>query len=271
MTSAARTLLDASRLPAFAALVRGGFVARGVTYGIVGALALALALGAGGGTGRATDQQGAMQVVADGSLGKAALIVVALGVLAYAVWKLIQAFAGRGPEGGGGTKPIDRVSNGGAGVSYLIFFGLAARVAVDGGGGGGGQQRAAAGVLGWPGGVVIVALAGAILAVVCMIQIKQAIAGEFLEQWKTEELKPRMRRAVVAIGRVGLVARAVVFLLIAYFLIKAAVQYNPAKAVGVDGALRALARDSPWLLGVAAAGLIVFAVYSFVEARYRRL
>lgn len=75
------------------------------------------------------------------------------------------------------------------------------------------------------------------------------------------------------IGTFGLLARMVVFVLVGVFLIKAAVQYDPRKAVGIDGALAKLANSpqGPLLLGVVAAGLIAFAIYSFSDARYRRI
>ena len=82
-----------------------------------------------------------------------------------------------------------------------------------------------------------------------------------------------MRRWIVAIGVVGQVARGIVFALIGVFLVKAAVEYDPHSAVGVDGALRRL-QHAPYgsaVLAVVAAGLIVFALYSFSDARYRRL
>ena len=266
---AARTLRQASRLAAFEPLVRAGFVGRGLTYAVVGGLALALAAGAGG--GRATDQQGAMALIAGSALGTAALAVIAVSGLAYALWKFVQAIAGFGPEGGGGTSLIDRVSNGGAGVLYLLFFAAAAHQVLAGSGSSGSQQRTASGVLGWPGGRLLVGVTGAVLIVICAIQAKQGLTGEFLEQWKRRELGRRMRPVVMALGRVGLVSRALVFAIVGWFLIRSAVEFNGAKAVGVDGALRSLARDSPWLLGVAAAGLLVFTLYSFAEARYRRL
>jgi Domain of Unknown Function (DUF1206) len=65
----------------------------------------------------------------------------------------------------------------------------------------------------------------------------------------------------------------VIFALIGYFLIKAAIDFDPDKAVSVDGALAALAKASygPLLLGVVAAGMIAFAAYSIADARYRRV
>jgi len=60
---------------------------------------------------------------------------------------------------------------------------------------------------------------------------------------------------------------------IGIFIVKAAVDYSPKSAVGLDGALERLARQSygTFLLAVVAAGLIAFGVYSIAEARYRRI
>ena len=67
-------------------------------------------------------------------------------------------------------------------------------------------------------------------------------------------------------------ARSVVFALIGFGLVKAAIDYDPKEAVGLDGALRKLADSSfgPLLLGIVAAGLIGFALYSIADARYRQ-
>ncbi|MBA2637336.1 MAG: DUF1206 domain-containing protein [Solirubrobacterales bacterium] len=79
--------------------------------------------------------------------------------------------------------------------------------------------------------------------------------------------------AFAAVGIFGHVARAIIFALIGYGLIKAAVDYNAQKAVGLDGALRKVADASygPWLLGLVALGLIGFAAYSTADARYRKI
>ena len=71
----------------------------------------------------------------------------------------------------------------------------------------------------------------------------------------------------------GHCARMVVFGLVGVFLIKAAVDYQPRKAVSLDGALAKLANQSYGhaLLGVVAAGLIAFALYSFADVRYRKI
>jgi hypothetical protein len=84
---------------------------------------------------------------------------------------------------------------------------------------------------------------------------------------------PGTERAAVASGVFGHLARGVVFALIGVFLGKAAIEYDPSEAVGIDGALLKLAQhdQGPLLLGAVAAGLIIYALYCLVEARYRKI
>lgn len=255
-------------------MVRAGFVARGITYGVVGALALAMALGAGT-AGTAPDQQGALALIARAPAGRAALVVICAGLLSYALWKLVQGFSGRGPEGGGAPDLKDRVANLAGGVAYLAFFGVAVRTLVGGAGSAGGQQprHAAAGVLGWPGGPLIVGAAGLVMLAISLHQLHDAVQGGFMRDSKAEQMNASERRVFLALGRIGLSARSLVFALVGYFLLRTAIEFNPSQAVGVNGALGRLQHQpmGPWLLGIVAAGLMTFAAYSILEARYRRL
>jgi hypothetical protein len=260
------------RSSGFAWLVRAGFLARGLVYGVIGGLALALALGAGGGS--ATNQQGALSVISAAPLGGAAVGLLAVGLLAYAVWQIGRAVLGRGLEAGARDATGDRLGNLVSGIAYLGLFVLAVRALFGGAGGeSSGPRRAAAGVLGWPGGQWLVGLAGVVFLGVCVYLAYDGLTGGYLEETKTEQMGAELRRFLDVLGRVGLVSRAVVFALIGYFLVRTAIDYDPSKAIGVDGALRALARQpyGSWLLGAVAAGLLVFALASAAEARYRRL
>jgi hypothetical protein len=112
-----------------------------------------------------------------------------------------------------------------------------------------------------------------LMIVVAAGQVWKAVTTNFLDDEKQGEMSALARKWVVVIGIVGYFARMVVFGLIGVFLVKAAWQFDPKAAVGVDGALRRVqqAPYGPGLLTVVAAGLIVFALYSFTDARYRRL
>lgn len=270
----AKDVLSAQRSRVFNWLVRAGFAARGVTYGVIGGISIALALGVGS-DGAAPNQQGALQFIARAPLGRAVIVVAALGLLAYALWKLGQAVIGRGPEGGGGPTLKDRIANLGGSLVYFAFFAVAVRVLVGSAGGNqtAQQQQATAGVLHWPGGSIIVMAAGAVLLGISLFQIWEAFCDQFAEDNKLLEMSRRAARAFLVIGRIGLTARALVFVLIGYFVIRTAVESRTSPGIGLDGALAAVHGEplGNVLLALVAAGLLIFAAFSFFEARYRRL
>lgn len=224
--------------------------------------------------GTSANQQGALALIGQGWLGKLALVAIAAGLLAYAVWKLTQGILGRGPEGGGGNSTFDRLANAAGGVAYIVFFAVAVKTLVgSGGSSSGGPQHAAAGVLGWPGGPVLVGLGGGVLIAVSLYQIYEGVSGSFAQEEKTQRMARKERQLFLILGRIGLTARALVFLLVGYFLVRTAFDYSASQAVGVDGALARLHHQTfgPWLVGAVGVGLLVFAVFSFFEARFRRL
>lgn len=270
---ARRAVPATERSRAFRWLVRAGFLARAITYAVIGGLALAMALGAGSDSADA-NQQGALTLIASAPLGRVAIVVLAAGLLAYAIWKVTQGLRGQGPEGGGRRRLFDRVANLGGGVVYLGFFAAAVRVLVGSGGSGSSQPRqAASGALGLPGGDVLVGVVGGGLVLVSGYQIYDAVRGAFAREMKLARMTAAQRRLFMWSGRVGLVFRALVFMLVGYFLLRTAVESDPRMAVGVDGALAQVHREplGPWLLAFVALGLLLFAAYSLLEGRYRRL
>lgn len=255
---------------AFEVLARAGFVARGVIYGVIGILAVKLALGVGGAT---TNQSGALKTIAAQPFGKALLILVAIGLAGYSLWRLTRALLGHGREDADGG--FDRIAAFASGVAYALICAIAVEILLGSGGNStsGGPKHRAAGVLGWPAGTWIVGLAGAAVCGIAVYQGYRGISKDFLNDSKTEEMSPGFRKWITWIGTFGHLSRMVVFGLIGIFLIKAAVDYNPEKAVGLDGALAKLANHAygSYLLGIVAAGLVAFALYSLSDARYRRL
>jgi hypothetical protein len=257
-----------ARAPQFEWLARAGLVARGVVYAVIGILALKLALGDGG---KATNQQGALKTIADRPFGKTLLVLVAIGLAGYAIWRLVRAAIGHGPEQSDDTQ--DRIAGLASGIAYAILCVTAVKILIGGGTGSGTPKEATGGVLDWTGGPLLVGMAGVVLIGVAGYQAYKGLKKKFLENSKTEQMSGKVQRVFTALGVFGHVARAVVFTLIGYGLIKAAIDYDPDKAVGLDGALLKLANASygPWLLGIVAAGLIGFAAYSVADARYRRV
>lgn len=246
-------------------LARAGFIARGVIYVLVGVLAVKVATGHAGTT---PDQKGALETIAHQPFGQVLLILVALGLGGYALWRMTRALLGHGPEDS--DRGFDRVAAFASGVVYAGLCALAVEI-VSGSSSSGSES--AGGVLGWPGGTLLVGIAGFALIGVAGYQAYRGVSKDFLADSKTEEMSPRVRDAIEWLGAFGHLARAVVFGLVGVFLVKAAIEFDPRKAVGLDATLAKLAASSygPFLLGIVAAGLMAFGVYSLTDARYRRI
>jgi fumarate reductase subunit D len=269
VSRARATASEAEHTGTFEALARAGFVARAVVYGIIGILAIKLAVGAGGKT---TDQSGALKTLAQQPFGEVLLVLVAIGLAGYALWRLSHALLGHGPERT--DSRFDRLAALGSGIAYAAIFAVAVEILVGSGGGSSGHESTtAAGALGWPGGPWLVGVAGAVFVGVAVYQGYRGVTRDFLKDAKTEQMTPTVQPLYEFLALFGHLARAVVFGLVGVFVIKAAVEFDPSKAIGLDGALAKLAHHSygSVLLGVVAAGLIAFALYSLADARYRRI
>jgi Domain of Unknown Function (DUF1206) len=254
----------------FAWPARAGLVARGLVYGIIGLLAIEVATGSGG---KDTNQQGALQTIAQQSFGEVLLIAVAAGLAGYAAWRLAVAVLGRGQRAS--YSPFERVSAAASGVVYAALCVTAVKILAGSSSGSNSKapKTAAAGVLGWSAGPELVALAGVILIGVGLYQGYKGLAAKFLDEADIGRMGQGAQHLYTAAGVFGHLARAIVFLLVGYGLVRAAVDYEPSKAIGLDGALNELARNSygPALLGIVAAGLIGFGLFSLADALYHRI
>ncbi len=260
---------DFARTRTFEWLARAGLAARGVIYAVIGVLAIKVALGEGGET---TNQNGALTEIAKQPFGKVLLILMAVGLAGYSIWRFVRAAIGHGVETTDDTK--ERIDSLVSGIGYAALCITAVAIIVGSGGGGSGSpDKATGGVLGWPAGQFLVAVGGLIVIGVGFQEGYKAITKSFLEDAKTGEMSESVERGYTALGFFGHLARMVVFVLIGYFFIRAAIDYNPDKAVSLDGALAAVGQASygPILLGIVAAGLIGFAAFSIANARYRRV
>jgi hypothetical protein len=257
----------------YAWVARAGLLAKGVSFGIVGVLAIKLAVGDGG---KATSRQGALQSLAQHWFGKILLILLAVGFAAYALWRFIQAYAERdddGGEKGEAKKWGKRAGYVGRGLVYAGLTYSTIRILT------GAEQQSqnekahhsTAIVLSWPGGRWLVGIAGVAIIGAGLWNLYRGLSKSFEDKWRTGEMSETERTWGGRAGMVGHVARFVVFGLIGVFVTKAAIDYNPKDAIGLDGALQKLAQNSygPWLLGLTAAGLVCYGLYCLVDARYR--
>lgn len=271
---AQQTARRAANSRAMRGLARLGYAAKGVVYIIIGFLAGKLALGQGG---QATDQRGALRTVAEQPFGKFLLIVIAIGLLAFGLWSLIQAIYDTEGEGRKAKGIIARIGYGVVGLTYLVLAFGAYQLAVGSGNGGNSTtsttQDATAKLLALPIGVPLVIVVGLVILGVALYLYARAWRANFQRHLALSNLRPQVRKAMINLGRLGYAALGVVFTIIGFFLIVAAVQFNPQKAKGLDAAIGELQKLplGQLLLALVALGLLAYGLYSFVEARYRVL
>ena len=170
-------------------LARIGMIAFGVVHLLVAWIALQLAWGGGGG-GKSADQSGAMQTLADSPVGKPLLWVVALGLVALAVWQAAEIFRWRsGWSASGKTRTKALRKSGNALVKAAVYIALAVlaiKFAIGSGQSSSQQQQQnTAGVLGWPGGQFLVAAAGLVLIGSGIWHIRKGFNKHFLKQIDT--------------------------------------------------------------------------------------
>lgn len=273
LPGAARATRSAGRSKWFGWVGRIGLVAKGVSYALVGVLAVALAAGVGG---RATGREGALEVVADESYGRALILGLALGFAAYAIWRLAQAVFDRADEGTDGSGVLKRLGY----LARALLYGALTATALtllDGTGSDSTEtaqaRQGTAEALSWPGGRWLVGSVGLGFLGAAVFNAYRAFTQKFEEKWYCDDLSDSARRILMGMSSVGLMARFVIFAFIGLFALKAAYEFDSQEAIGLDGALRKLA-DGAYggaLLGALAAGLLCYALFCIVEARYRRV
>ncbi|MEU4656939.1 DUF1206 domain-containing protein [Streptomyces sp. NPDC023723] len=252
---------------------RAGLTARGVIYLLVGVLALRIAFGDGS---QEADRSGALEELAAQPFGAVLLWALGIGLVGMALWRLSEAaFGAVGPDGRKAKKRL-------AAAARCVFYGFVAYSVLafaaspaNGSGGSSDQQSrdVTARVMEVPAGRWLVGIAGVGIVVAGVVIGVQAARRSYRKKLKTGQLAPWSRRLVDVTGVAGGVARGLVFATAGAFAVRAAVDYEPDRAKGLDDTLRSFAETplGPWLLVLVAAGLVLFGVFSFALARWRRV
>jgi hypothetical protein len=213
--------------------------------------------------------------MADSTWGKVLVVSLAAGLAAYAAWRFTQGVLGRPLEGGEKEGLLKRIGYfaRAAWYAFLFWTAIAVLAGADEQGGSREEDRVTARVLDYPLGRWIVGAVGLAVLGAGAFNVWRAVSRRFRKKLKLRELSALENRAFTAVGVVGHLARGAVFGLIGFFLARAAWQYDPKEAIGLDGALaKVLQQDSgDTLLGIVAAGLVAYGLYCYVEARYREV
>ncbi|MCU1509544.1 MAG: rane protein [Glaciihabitans sp.] len=248
-------------------LVRLGYAVNGLLHALIGVIAIGVAVG---GSHREADQSGALATLASSPGGVFLLWTVFVGLTALGLWLIVSAFL---------TGPADRKKRAGHIVSELgkgvVYLAVAATTFTYARGGSSnsarGSRKLSASLLAAPGGVLIVVLIGAVIFGIGVYFIVKGISKRFTRDLSLPA--GSAGTATVVVGVVGYVAKGVVLCTVGVLFVIAAVTVDPHKSSGLDGGLKALAA-LPYgtvILVSVGIGLIAYALYSFVRARFAHL
>ncbi len=251
---------------------RFGYGAKGVVYSLIGVLAIRAAFS----PSHPSNSRGALASLADEPFGQVLLGIVGVGLIGYALWRLVEAFADAEQRGHDARGIIRRIGYGISGLIYAALAWQALRLAFGSGGGNTQSDSTSsrtATLMSQPFGVWLVGLVGVCIIVYGLYQLRKASRSKPRERLDLAGTSPTMRTWSIRLSRFGIASRGVVFLIIGTFLIVAAVQHQPSEARGVQGALSTLEQTSfgPWLLAIVGLGLLSYGIYQFLQARYRRI
>ncbi|MGH3744617.1 MAG: DUF1206 domain-containing protein [Mycobacteriales bacterium] len=266
-TSSAPSAGGASRT-ALRVGARAGLVARAAFYLLLAYLTLRVAA-LSGATSKQVDANGALRTVAGAPFDKAVLATAGVGFVLFGVVRLRAAWI---DDDG---SPVDRVTTviqglGSFVVAYIPFTFVFGNTST-----GSEQQthKTTAHLLGLPGGRVIVIVIGLVVLGWAGWQVRGALRRDHEEGLDLGGCGRRTRQVIKIVSATGLAARALVIAPIGVFFVVAGSTYDPHHVHGLDGELLLLARHT-WgtaVLALIALGLLDFAAYALIEARYRRL
>jgi len=268
---AKQTLTNAVANPWIERFARFGYAAKGVVYIIVGLLATEVALGLGG---QVTDSEGALQAIMIQPFGKVLLLGIALGLVGYVLWCLVQAIVDPESQGTDTQRVLQRLGYALSALSYAGLTLAAAKMIIGlKNSKGNSSVDWTARLLSQPFGRWLVVLVGVTVIGVGFSYFYRAYTTEFLDQFDVLEMSKIELFWATHLGRLGMSARGSISGVIGIFLTQAALRFNPEEAKGLGGALKAIAQQpyGLFLLGIIAIGLIAYGIYEIVLARYRRI
>ena len=256
--------------PVIDRFARFGFAAKGLVSVLIGGLALRFALGWGGDV---TGPRGAIERLLDEPFGHITILVLTLGLVAYALWMFVEAIVDPERKGSGFQGLAERVAFFVTGIGYGLLAWAAVNLLLGTSGTGGMDlDELAATILTPRLGRWFIGLIGAIVMTAGLLQVRLGLTARFRHVLRHDMSKAE-RLVVITCGIAGYLTLGLLSLLVGYSLVEVAVRYDPSQAGGWDEALRLLASgvDGHWLLGVVSAGLICYGLYFVLLMRYRAM
>ena len=272
LDSRAQPIKRAAANPGLELLERLGYVARGVLYAIMGVLALRIAMAQPG--GQATDLTGSLVYLIGQPFGKLVLYLMVIGLAAYSIWGFIRAIFDPLHRGSDASGYLERLGFVSSAVSYGAIALVGLRILMGtGGASSDASQKTISSILDHPAGGSLTVLIGLVAIGIAIGQFVEAYRAVFERDLKGWEMSQSARSIVVALGRFGMFARGVTFLVVGWFIVQAGLHHDPGQVQGFGGAFLFIL-SKPFghlLLGIVALGFVALGLHSFACARWMRL
>ena len=247
-------------------IARTGYIAKGVIYAITGVLTFMAAINIGG---EKAGKEEVLDFIKKQDLGSTLLIVLALGLLCYAIWRFAQAFVDPQGKNGKSKNKGQRFALFISGVSYVGLAGLAISTA---GGKSGSSSLKHSSILTTEMGLWILAGIGLIFAGRGIYQITRLFKTNFRRKFDFESMTDEKRRKIIKNSAyMGMTSRAIIFLIIGFFALKAAITTDLDEIKSTSDVFLFI-ETSTWgsfQLGMIAVGFLGYSVYMFLSAKYR--
>jgi hypothetical protein len=248
--------------------VRVGLVSYGVVHLVLAWLTLQLVIGGGGGS---ASNKGALQELAQNSLGLFFLYVAGVGFLALVAWQALEAIWGHTDEDGG-KRVFKRAISGGKVVlyGYLAFSCFRTAIGSSSKSSGGGTQGLTAKVMQLPAGPVLVGLVGVGVLVTAGFLVYRGWKEKFRSKLDVKGNTGKDGRAYVLAGKVGYIAKGAALAVIGVLFLYAALSHDAQKSAGLDQALHKVLQQ-PFggpVLVVIAIGFACYGLFCFAWARH---
>lgn len=256
----------------FKKLTRFGYLIKALLYVFIGFLTIKLSLGI---KNREIDSQGALEYIKNQTFGEPLLLVVAVGLTAYSTWRFIWVIKDFNKKAIKTKKMFKRVFYVLNGLSYASIAYEAFILGVNSFGVNEGDIKKdwVIHVLELPFGRWLIGIIGSVVIGFGFYLFYYAIKAKFKKKLKVHKMKSTEKIWLVQITRVGIIAKGIVFVLIGCFMVQGAFEYDAEKIKNMNGIFWAI-EDSIFgdtMLFLMGIGLISYAVYTLIQAKYLNL
>jgi type IV secretory pathway VirB2 component (pilin) len=256
--------------PMLKTIAKIGFTAKGLVYCLLGILVFMAAFEIGRQAGKDVDKESAFNVIEHLPAGKWLLAIVALGLLCYVLWRVVQAFLPSRNDDSKIKNISKKIRYLLSGLVYLSLALFAIKMVFENSDDSGSKQHVIEDIMHIENGSILIGLAAFVIAAVGIYQIYYSLSEGYKKHVSLVSVDRKTRDMLLLSGKLGYVARGVVWLIIAWLFSKAAWYSNAAEAGDTAKAFRFLESASygSYFLGALGLGLLCYGLFNFIRARY---